>query len=297
MARICVIFNPAARGEKALRFRAHLNRLSHQCTLKPTTAVGSGQTLAAEAVREGLETVVAAGGDGTLNEVLNGICAEPEGTKRTRLAVLPLGTVNVFAKELNLPTRFKEAWRIIEAAKETVIDLPFAEFSLNGLPQKRYFAQMAGAGWDSRAVELVNLEQKKRIGGLAYVVAGLKALRGRMPQILVSNGSDTITGELVLIGNGRFYGGRYNVFPLADLRDSLLEISIVPRVNIEGILRSGWGLLTNQLYSTGGLRHFKAETVSLYCGDHVPFHLEGENVGHLPAKFSIQSRVLRVVVP
>ncbi len=297
MAGICVIFNPAARGEKALRFRAHLKSLSHECTLKPTVAVGSGRILAAEAVREGFQTVVAAGGDGTLNEVLNGICDEPNGLARARLAVLPLGTVNVFAKELNLPTRFKDAWKIICAAKETIIDLPFAEFTLNGLPQKRYFAQMAGAGWDSRAVELVDWNLKKQMGGLAYIYAGLKALRGRMPQIVVTKGEETVTGELVLIGNGRFYGGRYKAFPLADLRDSLLEVSIIPKVNIPGILRSGWGLFTNQLYTTGGVRHFKTDSLSLYSADHVPFHVEGENVGHLPAKFSIEHEALRVVVP
>src|SRR5258706_5554315 len=166
MPGICVIFNPAARGEKALRFRAHLTGLSQQCALKPTSAVGAGRGLAAEAVREGFEAIVAAGGDGTVNEVLNGICDERDGPARSRFAVLPLGTVNVFAKELNLPTRFKEAWRVIQAAKETIIDLPYAEFTLNGLAQKRYFAQMAGAGWDSRAVELVDWEQKKQLGAL-----------------------------------------------------------------------------------------------------------------------------------
>src|SRR6266480_3952128 len=124
MARICVIFNPAARGEKALRFRAHLNRLSHQCTLKPTTAVGSGQTLAAEAVREGFETVVAAGGDGTLNEVLNGIGDEPDGYARVRLGVLPLGTVNVFAREIGMPLDLRRAWKVIRRGRESVIDLP-----------------------------------------------------------------------------------------------------------------------------------------------------------------------------
>ena len=294
---ICVIFNPTARGEKALRFRAHLATLSNQCTLKPTVSVGSGRLLAAEAVREGFDTIVAAGGDGTLNEVLNGICDEPSGPTRARLGVLPLGTVNVFAKELNLPTGFKDAWKVIEAGRETTIDLPFAEFTLNGLAQKRYFAQMAGAGWDSRAIERVDWQYKKRIGGLAYVVAGLKALSRRMPQIVVTSGTETVTGELVLIGNGRFYGGRYKAFPLADLRDSQLEVSIVPRVNFPGLVRSGWGLLTNQLYGSGGVRHFKTDSVSLHSADPVPFHVEGENVGHLPARFSIKPGRLRVLAP
>ena len=297
MSRICVIFNPAARGEKALRFRSHLVSLSHQCSLKPTIGPGSASKLAAEAVREGFETIVAAGGDGTVNEVLNGLCQAREGPSRARFAVLPLGTINVFAKELGLPSRFADVWPIILAGRESMIDLPFAEFTANGVAQKRYFAQMAGAGWDSRAVELVDWEQKKKIGGLAYVVAALRAWRGRMPQIVVSHGDQTITGELVLIGNGRFYGGRYEAFPMADLRDAVLEASIFPKVDLEGLIRSGWGLLTKQLYSTGGVRHLKADSLSLYCADPVPFHLDGENAGPLPVKFGLHPRALRVVVP
>src|SRR5439155_12211045 len=131
---------------------AHLATLSNECTLKPPYAAGSGRALAAEAVREGFETIVAAGGDGTLNEVLNGICDEPGGRERARLGILPLGTINVFAKELNLPTGFNDAWQIIQKGRESIIDLPWAEFTANGLPQKRYFAQLAGAGLDSRAI-------------------------------------------------------------------------------------------------------------------------------------------------
>src|SRR5690242_17817331 len=97
--RICVIFNPAARGEKSARFREHLGTLSAECVLKPTYAPGAGRALAAEAVREGFELIVAAGGDGTVNEVLNGLGDEPEGFARACLGVLPLGTVNVFARE------------------------------------------------------------------------------------------------------------------------------------------------------------------------------------------------------
>src|SRR5262245_5046605 len=112
--KACVIFNPAARGEKAEQFRSHLAALSTRVGLKPTYAPGTGRALASEAVREGYEVVVAAGGDGTLNEVVNGIGDSPEGFQRVRLGVLPLGTINVFARELRLPMTFEGAWQVIE---------------------------------------------------------------------------------------------------------------------------------------------------------------------------------------
>src|SRR5687768_3288218 len=134
---ICVIFNPAARGAKAQQLRHRLSALSTQVTLKATYAAGTGRELAAQAVNEGFETVVAAGGDGTLNEVLNGIGDVQGGFERTRLGILPLGTINVFARELGLPLRLDDAWQIVEQGKEMRIDLPRAEFTQNGEPCRR----------------------------------------------------------------------------------------------------------------------------------------------------------------
>ena len=91
--RTCVIFNPAARGDKARRLRRYLDDLRAQATLKLTAAAGDARRLAAEAVSEGFEVIVAAGGDGTLNEVVNGMGDAPEGFERARLGLLPLGTV------------------------------------------------------------------------------------------------------------------------------------------------------------------------------------------------------------
>src|ERR1035438_2529635 len=88
--RTCVIFNPAARGGKARRFRRHLDDIGAESTLKHTAAVGDARRLAAEAVSEGFDAIVAAGGDGTLNEVVNGIGDVPDGFERARLGVLPL---------------------------------------------------------------------------------------------------------------------------------------------------------------------------------------------------------------
>ena len=144
--RTCVIFNPAARGEKARRFRHQLDAIGPQCALKATTAPDDARRLAAEAVADGFELIVAAGGDGTVNEVLNGIGDAPDGFARARLGVLPLGTVNVFARELKIPLRIGQAWEALQRGRETRIDLPRVEFSANGVRQKKYFVQLAGAG-------------------------------------------------------------------------------------------------------------------------------------------------------
>ena len=295
--KICVIFNPAARGTKAARFRDHLAALSAECALKPTFAPGGGRALAAEAVREGFEIVVAAGGDGTVNEVLNGIGDVPDAFARTRFAVLPLGTINVFARELRMPTDFTRAWNVIRQGRDTTIDLPEVEFTANDKTERRFFAQIAGAGWDSKAIDLVNWEYKKKVGGLAYVWSGLQALAKKLPQIIVSDGTRTLTGELVIIGNGQFYGGNWRLFPLADLRDGVLEISVFPKLDTERILRGTWGLLTNRLYESGAVQHLKAEKFTLSSATPVPFHVEGENVGHLPATFSVKREALKVIVP
>jgi diacylglycerol kinase (ATP) len=295
--KTCVIFNPTARGEKAKLFRDQLASLGAQVTLKPTYAAGSGRPLAAEAVREGFEIVVAAGGDGTVNEVLNGIADEPEGLERTQLGVLPLGTINVFARELRLPLDFAAAWKIIEQAREMRIDLPLAEFTKDNRLERRCFGQLAGAGLDSRAIELVDWEQKKSFGPLAYVIAGFKAMREVKPQILATSRGDSVEGELILIGNGRFYGGNFELFPMADPCDGLLDVTVFPKVNWETLLRSGWGWLTTQIHSAAGCHTFQAESFTLTSTRAVAMELDGDNVGHLPATFSVRRQALRVLVP
>src|SRR5207249_1550827 len=182
---------------------------------------------------------------------------------------------NVFAKELGMPSSLPAAWQLLLRGKETRIDLPQADYTTVAEgKQSRFFAQMAGAGVDSRAIELVLWEQKKRLGALAYVVACAKAMRGPQPQIVVTDGVISVAGELILIGNGAFYGGRYRVFPLADLRDGLLEVSVFPRADWPNALRYGLALLTDRLYGAGGVKHLQAPHIQVQSESAVPFHLE-----------------------
>jgi YegS/Rv2252/BmrU family lipid kinase len=295
--RICVIFNPAARGNKARHFRQHLDDMAGQSAFKATTAPGDARRLAAEAVAEGFEVVAAAGGDGTINEVLNGIGDAPDGFDRAQLGVLPLGTVNVFARELKIPLRLERAWEILRCGRELKIDLPRVEFVANGASKTQFFAQLAGAGFDARAIELVDFSVKKKIGPLAYVIAGLKALREKKLKITARAGGQIFSGELFLIGNGKFYGGSFGIFPAADLRNGLLEACIFPCVNWPTLFRCTPEFLIRQKLPENAVQRFSAASFELSGDSTAAFELDGEWTGHLPATFSIEREKLRVIVP
>jgi diacylglycerol kinase (ATP) len=291
----CVIFNPAARGNKARHFRRHLDEIGGQSALKATAAPGDARRLASDAIADGFDLIVAAGGDGTVNEVLNGIGDAPNGFERAHLGVLPLGTVNVFARELKIPMKLDRAWEILRRGRETKIDLCCAEFFSVGVRKKQFFAQLAGAGLDARAIELLDWRLKKRIGPLAYIVAGLKALQEKKPKISVSVGGQNFSGELILIGNGKFYGGPFGIFPLADLRDGFLDVCIFPRVDFLTLLRCAPSFLARQKLPEKIVKRFRAEKFELTCDSPAAFELDGEWAGNLPVTFSVGREKLRVV--
>lgn len=295
--RICVIFNPAARGDKARHFRDWLDGIAAECSLKPTQCAGDARRLAAEAVAENFELIVAAGGDGTVNEVVNGLADAPDGLAKARLGVLPLGTVNVFARELKIPAHLPAAWEMLRRGKEISMDLPEVVFTVNGQRERRCFIQMAGAGLDARAIELVSWQLKKKFGPFAYVIAGLQALMEKKPQISVNGGGERIGGELVLMGNGKFYGGTFAVFPAAEWTNGRLELCVWPRANFWTLLRCAPGLLLHQRLPEKVVRRRSLETLELTSKSPAAFELDGEWVGNLPATFSLRREKLRVVVP
>ena len=295
--RTCVIFNPVARGDKARQFRRHFDKLAAPCVLRPTARVGDARALAAQAVREGFPIIVAAGGDGTANEVLNGIGDVPGGFAKTALGILPLGTVNVFAREIGMPFNFHQAWETIARGKTITIDLPSAEFIVAGKTERRYFIQLAGAGIDSRAIELVDWKLKKKIGPLAYVAAGLKTLREPHPIITVQSKQQSFSGELVLLGNGRLYGGKFIIFPRANFQDGLIDVCVFPKVRWRELGSAGWGLLTGRLHQLCRACQLQSDSFTLTSKQRVLLELDGENVGELPATISMQPKTLQVLVP
>ncbi len=295
--RACIVFNPTARGNKAHRLRALLQGVAGQCRLLPTPGPDTAAALAAQACRDGFDTVIAAGGDGTVNEVAHGLATVPGALEAVRLGVIPLGTMNVFARELGLPRSLPAAWQTILQGDETRVDLPQVELTVKGCRQTKHFVQLAGAGLDSRAIDAVDWQWKQRLGPLAYAVAGIQAMRGPQPRVRVSaDGRDT-DGVLVLLGNGRLYGGEVRMFPQADLRDGRLEVRVFRRVTLLTLSRFAWGWLARRPLGAAAADTLQSGRVGLACDAPMPLELDGDNAGHLPAVFTVQREALRVLVP
>jgi len=281
--RVCIIINPAARGTRGRLQR--LERITGDTIIKTTKGPGDAEAQAERAVQQGYDTIVAAGGDGTINEVVNGI-----GTASVALGILPMGTVNVFALELGIPFNLEAAWKVIRAHKVRAIDLA----SANG----HLFVQMAGIGLDAQIVQRNSRQIKSVLGPLSYLLTATKVAAEKPPRLRVSSqGHPTVEGSFVLVGNGRLYGGPFALFNEANMQDGLLDICVFRHMDYLALIRYFRGALFGSLSKFTDVHYFKTRDLLVKADRHVPFEADGELAGHAPVEFSIRRKKLRVLVP
>ena len=298
--RIGLIFNPSAQGDKARNLQSQLDSIADECTLMPTEGPGHAEDLAEQAIVDGCEILVAAGGDGTVHEVTNGLVRHPDGLNQVALGILPMGTVNVMARELKVPLDFEAAWRVIRRGYSQWIDLPWMELQREGKTQRRCFPALGGAGLDARACELVRWETKKQSGQLAYITAGFRAANEEMPTFRVQAGERVIeSAELIMLGNGHMYGGPFDMFPQARLDDGKVDAIVAERVEKWRVPQYAQAILTGTLPELDGVHYLQSETIELTPkGDkRVSVQLDGDAMGVLPGKITVQALGLRVVMP
>src|SRR6266581_4139442 len=194
-----------------------------EAELAETTAPGDATLIARRAAAEGCQLVIACGGDGTLNEIVNGLAAQKNG-RRVPLALLPGGTANVLAKELHLP------WDIPSAAERLVhgevkeIALGLAT-PLEQPEKKKYFLSVGGAGPDGMIVYSLDLDLKARLGILAYWWQGAREVfRYRFPHFRIVVGDKELHASLAIVGRTKNYGGPFKITTGADLFEDQFEI-------------------------------------------------------------------------
>jgi diacylglycerol kinase (ATP) len=283
-----VIFNPAARSERAGRWREKIHALEPRAVIRLTGGPGDAAGLAANAVREGYKIVVAAGGDGTINEVVNGLA----GSDAT-LGLLPLGTMNVYAAELRIPSnQIRRCWDIIHEGHVRRVDLARAN--------AQCFVQLAGVGFDAQAVAGVDWQAKKHFGPLSYLISAAKVATLKPPRLRIeSEGRPDLEGSFVLVGNGRYYGGKVVVFKQAVIDDGKLDVLVFKNLGYLDIVRYLQGIFTGTHLSLPDVEYFQTRhlIVSSATGDDVPFEADGELVGYAPVTFQIAHRGLKVLTP
>jgi YegS/Rv2252/BmrU family lipid kinase len=279
-----VILNPSARGERAAGLVDEVRALIGETERVVTGAPGEARERAAAAARAGASAVVAAGGDGTVHEVVGGIA----GTGAA-LGVLPLGTMNVFALEMGLPTDdLPRCWAIASGGSERRIDLP----SANGSP----FVQMAGIGFDAQIVAQTTGEFKKQWGPMSYVFNAAQVAARQPPELAVRAGERSESGSFVLVGNGRYYGGPFELFPQGRPDDGLLDVLIFSKLGYLDIVRYLQAIVFGKHPELDDVHYFQADRVTVTSGEVVPFETDGELAGSVPVEFGIEPGAVRVRV-
>ena len=253
-----------------------------------TNSPEEAQELAADFARRGEKTVIAAGGDGTLNAVVKGLAGS-----ETVLGLLPTGTMNVFAREMGIPfDQLRRALEVIDGGNVEEVDL----FEVNGTP----FVQMAGVGFDAKVIAETSRESKKALGPLAYLVSAVRVLGDKPPRMRVKfEEGNEAEGVCVLVGNGSLYGGQFRLFHKASNADDLLDVLVFKESGYKFVMDSLAGL------ARGGFRddaetveYFQSSGLTVESNREVPVEVDGEFWGAgSQLEFAHSVSKLRVLAP
>lgn len=296
-----LIFNPAAgpRGELRRdleRVTDYLNQRGWHVATRATRKPGDATELARVAVAARCKAVLVAGGDGTIHEVVNGLVGS-----ETAMGVLPVGTGNVWAKEIGLPTlTLTQPDRLLAAAR-MLVDGEVRWVDV-GQANDRFFLICSGVGIDSTVAAQVEPRTRatKQLGALPYLSAGLRvasAFRGVRSTIVVDGRTIHTKIILVVVSNIQLYGGLVKMTPEARVDDGLLDIRIFKGMGPAWVLRHVAGVFTHRHLRDPMVAHFQGRQVTIHTAEPFPVQMDGEPMGSTPISFEVVPRALRVLVP
>lgn len=291
--RFLVIFNPTAGARRRRRlaaFLAALEAAGAAVSLRETTAPGDAHAFALEAREEEFDVLVVAGGDGTINEALNGLMARLPGRAGLPLALLPLGTANVLARELGLPRDPARAAAVALAGRTRRIAL--------GRANGRHFALMAGIGFDAAVVANLDLGLKRRLRQGAYALETIRqAFRFPFPRYVVEVGGARYDARSVIACKARHYGGPFVLARQASLERPGLTLALFERGGPLAVLRFSFALLTGRLAESRGLRLIEAEAATIEGPAGEAVQGDGDIVARLPLRLEVVPAALELVAP
>jgi diacylglycerol kinase (ATP) len=289
-----VIFNPAAGSvidrEKVLAALARLSPVKLRFTQKRCDA----EKWAREAIKTNCDVIAVAGGDGTLNEVVNGLAKV---ARRTRIGIIPLGTGNDFARTLGLPNSIEENIDIVKSAEKTV---PVDLVRVTSKRRTRYFVNVSAGGFSGMVDKKITRRVKRAWGPLAYLrgaAAALPNLHAYRTRIQLDDDKE-FAAELynVVIANGRFVAHGLPIAPKADPGDGLLDLVLIPKLPGPELALLAGAIVLGKHLSNNETVHRRAKKIAVRSNPAMWFNVDGELIGNAPAVFQIMPHKLNFIV-
>ncbi len=291
MRRARLIYNPTSgREEMRRRLPDILQRLDEggiETTVHATTGEGDATLAAIDAAQRGYDIVIAAGGDGTIYEVVNGLANQEH---RPDLGVFPLGTTNDLSRALGISRQWEDYCDLVLRGESRPIDV--------GRANDRYFINIAGGGSLTELTYEVPSRLKTMIGQLAYYFKGIEKMVNLTPMQLKieAEGQGEIEGEFMifLIGNTNSVGGFEKLMPDARIDDGLLDVILLKKCNLAELIRVVSMAQRGDHFNDPNLIYFRTKRLEVTSPNNVLLNLDGELGGKLPGVFEVLPQHLRV---
>jgi len=275
------------------RARRILTDAGHETTLVPTSGPGDAVALARGFIADGFGLIVAAGGDGTINEVAEGMVHSA-----VPLGILPAGTANVLAMETGMSCNLETAMRDLLTYEPERISVGRLHFN-NGSPGSRHFLLMAGIGLDARIIYNLSAPMKTNLGKLGYWIAAFSLMGRRLEEFSVKIEDRNYRCSFALVSKVRNYGGDVKIARDTSLFDDQFEVVLFSGENSVRYVQYFVGVVLNRLQGMKGVRILRARKihVSPVRDTRVYIQVDGEYAGHLPGSIEIVKDAITLLLP
>jgi YegS/Rv2252/BmrU family lipid kinase len=300
-----VVMNPRSGGGRTARawerIRPRLEAVCGPVTVLETARPGHGIELTASAVRSGVSRILAVGGDGTLNEVFNGVLTAGTDFEGV-VGLIPRGTGSDFRRTLRLPLEETEAIEVIRAGKTRAIDVMHVAYAReDGTEAKRYAMNVTSFGMGGQVAARANRSSKPLGGTATFLTATiLTALEYRGDRVSIQMDDSRIPDARitnVAIGNGQFHGTGMWICPRAVIDDGLLDVTVVRKLSVPALLVSLRYLFNGRVYSHPKASFYRTRALHAKAIDgRGAIEIDGEPCGYLPIQVSVVPRAVRMIV-
>lgn len=290
MKRGFLVFNPSSGTGTKSRSQVtdvmrEFERNGIDITPSPTEPEGSVVGQVRELMRDSPDLLVCWGGDGTINEVVNGMFPS-----KVPLGLLSGGTANLLVKEMGIPTRIHPAIRVISEGKIRSITI--------GQANQRYFVLMAGLGFDSEVVRNVDWNVKRKLGKLAFGFAALRTIsKYQFPQLSLKIDGQERQCVFAVICNAREYAAHFILTPQADISDDYFYACLFKEPGFSSILKYAFHAIKGKLSQLQSVEIMRCSVVEAAGPGEIPVQADGELIGYLPMKFIIHPRSFNIFCP